>query len=70
MSALGQKQTLAHIGLMSALPPKADIDRARPDVRFGSKADIARDQLIVRFTPKKRTWISRAVMSALCQKQL
>jgi hypothetical protein len=27
MSALGQKQTSRHIGLMSALPPKADIAR-------------------------------------------
>ena len=25
MSALGQKQTLGNVGLMSALPPKADI---------------------------------------------
>jgi hypothetical protein len=25
MSALGQKQTLAHVGVMSALSPKADI---------------------------------------------
>jgi hypothetical protein len=27
MSALGQKQTSAHLRVMSALPPKADIDR-------------------------------------------
>jgi hypothetical protein len=40
-----------------------------PNVRFGSKADIARDQLNVRFTPKKRTLIERVVMSALCQKR-
>jgi hypothetical protein len=26
MSALGQKQTSAHVRVMSALPPKADID--------------------------------------------
>jgi hypothetical protein len=26
MSALGQKQTLTPVNLMSALPPKADID--------------------------------------------
>jgi hypothetical protein len=37
---------------MSALPPKADIETQSPDVRFGSKADIARHQLNVRFTPK------------------
>jgi hypothetical protein len=34
-------------------------------VRFGSKVYIARDELNVRFTPQKRTWISRGVMSAL-----
>jgi len=28
MSALGQKQTFGHVRVMSALPPKADIDRA------------------------------------------
>jgi len=28
MSALGQKQTLEHLGSMSALPPKADIASA------------------------------------------
>src|SRR5262245_44142633 len=30
MSALGQKQTLGKVRLMSALPPKADIDSVRP----------------------------------------
>jgi hypothetical protein len=40
MSALGQKQTSAHVGVMSALPPKADIDRACRDIRFVPKADI------------------------------
>ena len=29
MSALGQKQTLAQVSVMSALPPKADIGRLR-----------------------------------------
>ena len=38
MSALGQKQTLKRPHPMSALPPKADIDRARRDVRFVPKA--------------------------------
>src|SRR6516164_5429352 len=45
MSALGQKQTLAKVRLMSALPPKADIDRACRDVRFVPKADIALSEL-------------------------
>ena len=38
MSALGQKQTSQCILVMSALPPKADIDRACWDVRFMPKA--------------------------------
>ena len=40
MSALGQKRTLRHFQSMSALPPKADIDRASRNVRFVPKADI------------------------------
>ena len=40
MSALGQKQTLEHLRAMSALPPKADMDRHGHDVRFVPKADI------------------------------
>src|SRR5262249_58199147 len=40
MSALGQKQTLGKVRPISALPPKADIDRACRDVRFVPKADI------------------------------
>src|SRR6516225_3474895 len=34
MSALGQKRTLAHLRLMSALPPKADIGTQSRNVRF------------------------------------
>jgi hypothetical protein len=41
MSALGQKQTLRLVGLMSALPPKADIAEHSLDVRFVPKADIS-----------------------------
>ena len=40
MSALGQKRTSAHIQSMSALPPKADMDQHRRDVRFVPKADM------------------------------
>jgi len=40
MSALGQKQTSAHLGAMSALPPKADIGTHSRDVCFVPKADI------------------------------
>ena len=34
MSALGQKRTFCDAKAMSALPPKADIDQVRWDVRF------------------------------------
>jgi hypothetical protein len=40
MSALGQKQTSAHVGIMSALPPKADIAVGDWHVRFVPRADI------------------------------
>jgi len=40
MSALGQKRTFSPRNAMSALPPKADIDRACRDVRFVPQADI------------------------------
>jgi hypothetical protein len=33
-SALGQKRTSDHLGSMSALPPKADIDGHSPNVRL------------------------------------
>ena len=39
MSALGQKRILAHLRLMSALPPKADIGTHPQNVRFVPKAD-------------------------------
>src|SRR5215472_14608161 len=40
MSALGQKRTSEKARLMSALPPKADMDQHGRDVRFVPKADI------------------------------
>ena len=40
MSALGQKQTSAHVRVMSALPPKAELDQQACDVRFVPQADI------------------------------
>jgi hypothetical protein len=40
MSALGHKRTLKENRMMSALPPKADIDQHGQDVRFVPKADI------------------------------
>jgi len=41
MAALGQKQTLRRVQMMSALPPKADIGTQSRNVRFVPKADIA-----------------------------
>jgi len=41
MSALGQKQTLGKVRLMSALPPIADIRTQPRDVRFVPKADVS-----------------------------
>ena len=41
MSALGQKQTLQCLLVMSALPPKADIGRVLSDVCVVPIADIA-----------------------------
>jgi hypothetical protein len=40
MSALGHKRTFSKLQLMSALPPKADMDQRGSDVRFVPKADI------------------------------
>jgi hypothetical protein len=40
MSALGQKQTLRRVRVMSALPPKADIGTQSWNVRFVPLADI------------------------------
>jgi hypothetical protein len=39
MSALGHKRTLGSVRVMSALPPKADIETQSRDVRFVPKAD-------------------------------
>ena len=39
MSALGQKRTLARVHIMSALAPKADMDRHGLDVRFVPEAN-------------------------------
>jgi hypothetical protein len=47
MSALGQKQTSAHVRVMSALPPKADIRCRDQHVRFLPKADIGTEYLLI-----------------------
>ena len=41
MSASDQKRTSHEVCVMSALPPKADMDQHGSDVRYVPKADIA-----------------------------
>src|SRR5215831_921246 len=45
MSALGQKRTSEVVQSMSALPPKADMDRPGHNVRFVPKADSCTAQI-------------------------
>ena len=46
-------------GIVAAHTSRLEVVRSRVgNVRLGSKADIARDQLNVRFTPKSRHWLS------------
>jgi hypothetical protein len=49
---MGHKRTFRTAIVMSALPPKADIDWRQMNVRFGSKADITASPRDVRFTSK------------------
>jgi hypothetical protein len=51
MSAMGHKRTFAVQKVMSALPPKADIDRRFWNVRFVPKADKLCCGRIVRLVP-------------------
>ena len=41
--------------------------KGRPDVRFGSKADMCSAKKHVRLTPRKQTCAVQLGMSALCQ---
>jgi hypothetical protein len=50
MSAFGHKQTSAHVRIMSALPPKVEMDQHGRDVRFGLIADIAIDNFTLPHT--------------------
>src|SRR5262249_20413502 len=58
MSALGQKRTLGHVRVMSALPPKADIGTQWSNVRFVPKADIRylSNQLQGRISQAREAW--------------
>jgi hypothetical protein len=69
MSALGHKQTSDWHKLMSALPPKADIDGRSPNVRFVPKADIVgADKLAFARIPQFNSGIVGAD-TALCRFQ-
>jgi hypothetical protein len=66
MSALGQKQTSDCRPLMSAIPPKADMDGHSPNVRFVPIADVVRvyfDHLV-----RPREEIEAVSASVLAQK--
>ena len=56
MSALGQKQTLGKMQLMSALPSKADIPESDWHVRFVPKADIVGSQKLPKEDITDRSW--------------
>ena len=62
MSALGQKQTSEHGRIMSAIPPKADIDMCEWHVRFQKRTFTHLRPMSA--LPPKRTLIERVGMSA------
>ena len=62
MSALGHKRTFAVQNGMSALPPKADIDRGRRNVCFVPIADI---RLL---GVKAPLWRQAGLSPSLCQR--
>jgi len=55
MSALGHKRTLGLVRVMSALPPKADINPRNLHVRFAPIADFAKHLFplvgVLRYSP-------------------
>src|SRR6516225_1483652 len=55
MSALGQKQTSAHVCVMSALPPKADIGTEPRNVRFVRRAQPVTATPLVVYRQEFRT---------------
>jgi len=54
MSALGQKQTLAHVRVMSALPPKADIGQLNDLTGGGSFSVEARADAAILVAERER----------------
>ena len=65
MSALGHERTFAVQKGMSALPPRADIDRSHRDVRFVPEADIlplARSLRRLEPKSKKSEWCVAAAL--------
>jgi len=65
MSALGQKQTSAHDRVMSALPPKADIDQSGRDVRFVPKANSSAPRQKSRYSITSSA--SASSLSGICR---
>jgi hypothetical protein len=66
MSALGQKQTLPPHFRMSALPPKADIER---DVRFVPEAKVGNSKGVMAVATSRWTMkLPRRVFSLGCGK--
>jgi hypothetical protein len=65
MSALGQKQTLGHVRTMSALPPKADIAKAKVRGRyrlflwFYREQTTAHKRLFAEGPPSGAFWLSQ-----------
>ena len=65
MSDLGQKQTSAHVCVMSALPPKADIGTQSWNVRFVPKADSCTATKVVCYSIALSAVASSVVISVI-----
>jgi hypothetical protein len=71
MSALGQKRTLAYVGYLSALPPKANIAERHHHVRFVPKADSCTAAKLrfcnrnIRYNGRRRTHSQRTTLRSL-----
>jgi hypothetical protein len=66
MSALGQKQTLAHVRVMSALPPKVDIYFSLDHLICAGKIRRRTDYLHIRWLQERSPTARRY---AVCPKQ-
>jgi hypothetical protein len=70
MSALGQNQTSERFCAMSALPPKADIDGARWNIRYVPKAEVDRSATLFNpNTPQQAASLTRlSRLITICQR--